>query len=180
MPDVITTIDPADLALRFQGQTLPRQSRTTAGQSIRDFLIRLTLQLAWTTQDTTTVFAALDRKRVDSVFTELDALLQVDNANGYTFRASPDAHANARRYLQSIRFVMESKPYLFVPSVIPDGEGGIDIEWENGLRRVAISCRAEGDQKDCIYWREIGSGDYQARDVTPEWLHDRLKWLART
>ena len=66
-----------------------------------------------------------------------------------------------------------------LPEFISDGEGGIDIEWENGQKRVAISCRASADQRDCVYWREIGLGGYEARDVTLLRIIERLRWLSR-
>lgn len=108
---------------------------------------------------------------------ELDVLLTAENTNGYTFQPSLYAYHNARAYLQALsRVVGRSLPQ---PELIPDGEGGIDIEWENGQKRLAISCRARHDQRDCIYWRQLGVSGYEARDVTLLKMVERLRWLAR-
>ena len=166
--DVITIIDANELAFRFPRQSwLPRQSMTTAGQSIRDFLFRIALAA-----DTTTAVATGDP--VFQLFNKLDALLTLEDANGYVFRATPYAHQNAKLYLESIRFVLVSNSKL-IPSLTPDGEGGIDIEWDNGLRQITLSCRRADNQQDFIYWQQ--GDEYEARDATPELLRERLTWL---
>lgn len=108
---------------------------------------------------------------------QLDALLTAENANGYTFQPTLYAYKHARNYLEVLSRI--SGRSLPQPDLVPDGEGGVDIEWENGSRRVAISCRANPDQKDCIYWREIGAGGYEARDMNLLRVMERLRWLAR-
>jgi hypothetical protein len=111
---------------------------------------------------------------VADVFRKLDALLKLENSNGYEFRASEHAHRNARSYLEGIRFLMETN-YLLNPDLVPDGEGGIDIEWEFGDKQITLSCRARENQQDFIYWQQ---GDhYQAADASPTLLRDRLNWL---
>jgi hypothetical protein len=159
-------------------RTFPREGMSTF--DAESFLRALALNAALRSNparlsDTATITScAVDR--TEEVLGELDALLRVENSNGYTFQASRHAYENARAYLESIRFSISSD-FRYRPTLIPDGEGGIDIEWESGRKRVAISCRANQDQQDCIYWREVGAGNYEARDVSPDGLRDRLTWL---
>src|SRR5437660_2457458 len=77
---------------------------------------------------------------------ELEALLALGNANGYTFRATHHAYQNAKSYLENASAVMST---LFPrPSLTPDGEGGIDVEWTNRDREVTLSCRSGANQQD--------------------------------
>jgi hypothetical protein len=106
------------------------------------------------------------------IFKELDALLTLENTNGFKVQATPCAYENARRYLESASNVI----LLPQPEFTPDGEGGIDIEWENQGRRLALSCRAEHNQSDFISWREPG-GRYDGREASENLLNERLDWL---
>jgi hypothetical protein len=62
-----------------------------------------------------------------------------------------------------------------VPEFVPDGEGGIDIEWSKNARRLTLSCRAYATHNDYLYWEE--DGNYDARDITLSLLIERLRWL---
>lgn len=105
---------------------------------------------------------------------ELDTLLTLENYNGFALQATPHAYENARRYLENASNVM----VLPQPDFTPDGEGGIDIEWENEGRRLALSCRAQGNQSDFISWREPGE-QYDGEPASENLLKDRLDWLTR-
>lgn len=104
---------------------------------------------------------------------QLNALLTVENANGYTFQASPYAYENAKSYVQIARAILGLS--FISPEFIPDGEGGIDIEWNNDNRNVTLSCRGTDTQNDYIYWEEDGA--YDARDASLALLIHRLNWL---
>jgi hypothetical protein len=104
---------------------------------------------------------------------KLDELLTLKNENGYIFQASIRAHRNAEAYLEAAASILGTS--FAVPEFIPDGEGGIDIEWSNGQKQVTLSCRATGSQRDYIYWEE--SGSYEAKDFTLALLVTRLMWL---
>src|SRR6266436_5560670 len=94
---------------------------------------------------------------------ELRALLTAENADGYIFQAFPYAYEHANRYLEMASGIMGR---LFPrPEFVSDGEGGIDIEWINGLKKVTLSCRRNDTQRDYIYWQE--NADYDARDFSP-------------
>lgn len=102
----------------------------------------------------------------------LDALLTLENYNGFTLQPTLRAYRNARRYLESASNVM----LIPTPEFTPDGEGGIDIEWESQGRRLALSCRARGNERDFISWREP-AGRYDGSPATQRLLNARLDWL---
>jgi hypothetical protein len=102
----------------------------------------------------------------------LDALLTLENYNGFTLQATPQAHRNAKRYLENASYVI----HIPMPEFTPDGEGGIDIEWENNGRHLALSCRARPDNPDFISWREP-QGRYDGRPANQALLNERLEWL---
>jgi hypothetical protein len=105
---------------------------------------------------------------------ELDALLKAENTNGYTFCPTGWAYQNAKQALEQVSALMGR---LFpTPSFIPDGEGGIDIEWERKGRKVSLSCRAGANQRDFIYWKENG-GRYDGDEFSLDLLQDKLIWL---
>jgi hypothetical protein len=105
----------------------------------------------------------------------LDAFLVIENYNGFTLRIDPETHARARRYFED---AYEAVIYP-VPELTPDGEGGIDIEWETRGRHLALNVRSrEATQPDFISWREP-EGRYEGDVVTQELLNDRLRWLSR-
>ena len=168
MPDVITTIsDPTELALRFARGSFfyPQQSDATKG--------RITLISYHYVYSGVTTGFAIDP--VSELFDKLDSMQNLENAHGYTFSATPHAYKNAKLYLEGIRFQM-SADFRLRPSLMPDGEGGIDIEWESGEKEITLSCRGSESQQDFIYWQ----GDkYDAGDATPELLRERLGWLIR-
>ena len=104
---------------------------------------------------------------------QLDELLTVENAHGYAIQASTRAHSNTLTYLEP---ASASLGRLFPkPEFIPDGEGGIDTEWENGRRNLTLSCRGRDNQADFIYWEE--NGDYDGAEASLELLLDKLEWL---
>lgn len=105
---------------------------------------------------------------------DLDSLLTLENANGYTFQASVHAYNRAKTYMRVLAHFIRPLPR---PEFVPDGEGGIDIEWEHGSKRFAISCRATPDQQDCLFWRDLNEGGYQASEVTVGRIVDRIDWL---
>jgi hypothetical protein len=79
--------------------------------------------------------------------TELDALL----GNGevpHDLRPTGHAYFNARKKLIETSALLSSKPELVL-----DGEGGIDIEWENDGRSLLYACRGNPDQQDYIYFQ---------------------------
>ena len=109
-----------------------------------------------------------------SFIRDLDALLTLEKSNGYTFQATPHAYTRAKTYMRVLTHFARPLPR---PEFAPDGEGGIDIEWELGSKRFAISCRATSDQQDCLYWRDLDKGGYQATEVTLGGMMNRINWI---
>lgn len=103
---------------------------------------------------------------------ELEKLLILEDYNGFTLQPSPRAGRNARQYLTNASYKISLPEAEFTP----DGDGGIDIEWEYNGRRLALSCRATLDSSDFISWREVGK-EYDGREASQELLDERLKWL---
>lgn len=86
------------------------------------------------------------------IVNDLDRLLgeSAESVGGRVFRPTPHAYVRARHRIMDVYALVGDR--LPAPSFIPDGEGGIDIEWvsEDG-HEVTLSCRAKPSQKDYIY-----------------------------
>jgi hypothetical protein len=104
---------------------------------------------------------------------ELDSLLDNSNSGDYIFRPTLYAYRSARQWLLEAYAFMGHR--FIRPSLVPDGEGGIDIEWAYKRREVLLSCRARPIQRDYIYYQE--GEQYNAKDASSEYLKDRLSWL---
>lgn len=102
---------------------------------------------------------------------ELDALLNLENYNDFVLQPTPYAYDNARRYLENVNRTV-------FPEFTPDGEGGIDIEWEHQGRHLALSCRARDIERDFISWREA-TGQYEGEPASQFLLNEKLDWLTR-
>jgi hypothetical protein len=117
------------------------------------------------------VFNSADTSTI-GLIKELDKLLILENYDGYIFQASPYSHENAKRYIE---LWSTFRPLVPRPEFIPDGEGGIDIEWVSGNKKMTLSCRGRQDKKDYIYWEH--NGEYDAKDFTLSRLLTRIDWL---
>lgn len=103
---------------------------------------------------------------------ELHRLLTLENYNGLTLQAAKNAYEKAREYLTDA----SKRMILPMPEFTPDGDGGIEVEWERNGRRLVISFKAHEGDTDFISWREP-EGRYDGREATKELLQDRLNWL---
>ena len=65
---------------------------------------------------------------------------------------------------------------LPIPSVVPDGEGGIRAEWELRGKILSLVCPAKPDWKPYVY---IEDGDYYKaeRNVKPNTFVRQFSWL---
>ena len=103
---------------------------------------------------------------------ELDRLLTLENYNGLTLQATRNAYENARNYLTDA-----SKGLILpMPEFTPDGDGGIEIEWERYGRRLVISFKAHEGDIDFISWREPHDR-YEGGEATKDLFKNRLNWL---
>lgn len=105
---------------------------------------------------------------------ELERLLTLENQNGLTLQATQNAFENAKTYFTEAgkRFLLSTLP---MPEFTPDGEGGIDIEWENKGRRLALNFSSDG-QGDFLSWREP-NGRYEGEPARERLFIQKLEWL---
>jgi hypothetical protein len=102
---------------------------------------------------------------------ELDRLLTLENYNGLTLQVTQYAYETARHYLTQA----SNGLILLEPEFTPDGEGGIDIEWENKGRRLALNFSADG-RGDFISWREPDAR-YEGERAEEALFLEKLDWL---
>ena len=107
---------------------------------------------------------------LNNLLSELDSFLTIENYNGFELRLDQRARDKARRYLVRANLVV-----LPMPELTPDGEGGIDIEWENEGRHLALNFSANGNG-DFVSWREPDAR-YEGAPVTEALLIEKLDWL---
>jgi hypothetical protein len=100
-------------------------------------------------------------------------MLTLENANGYIFQASPKAYETAKAVVEFAHAALGTR--FIRPEFMPDGESGIDIEWEHGPRNLTVSCRGRDRQTDFLYWEE--NGEYEGQDASLSLFLDRLNWL---
>jgi hypothetical protein len=103
---------------------------------------------------------------------ELRGFLALENYNDFELQLLPDVYERAAAYIQGIRGINLKKA---TPELIPDADGGIEIEWENQGRRLVLTCRKRADE-DFISWREAG-GRYEGSQASQQVLNDKLDWL---
>lgn len=103
---------------------------------------------------------------------ELDDSRVAENYNGFILRSNPNVYAKAHNYLDTMR-TFNALPR---PELTPDGEGGLDIEWENKGRHLALSIRSIEGEPDFISWREP-EGRYEGAKATQGLLSEKLEWL---
>jgi hypothetical protein len=111
---------------------------------------------------------------LQNILSEITALENNKNVEGYVFKPTPHALRTAKFYIEKIYSKMgEAFPR---PSFIPDGEGGIDIEWSAGTNELTLSCRAQTEQEDFLYVRK-GDARYTELDLSSTKLYKHLKEL---
>ena len=102
---------------------------------------------------------------------ELRRFLAIENYNSLTLQLSTPAYEKARTYIEKAgqRYILPT------PEFTPDGEGGIDIEWEYQGRHLALNFSAQGDG-DFVSWREP-NGRYEGEPATESRFIQKLDWL---
>ncbi len=68
---------------------------------------------------------------------------------------------------------------LLIPYFVPDGEGGIRLEWVNGARELRLICPASGSKKPYLY-HEDGDIYGVIEEVTDSVLREQLRWLIKS
>jgi len=89
---------------------------------------------------------------------------------------APTEHA----YTSALNFMLaafESLEYaLPTPFYVPDGEGGIRMEWINGTRELGLICPASESREPYLY-HEDGNEYGIDEQLTDSVLNERLYWL---
>jgi hypothetical protein len=110
-----------------------------------------------------------------TLITELRSFLRRENYNGFELQISTVAYEKAESYLESASRTIRLSQLK--PELTPDGDGGIDIEWERNGRHLALNFAGAGGG-NFISWREP-HGRYEGAPATKELLMERLNWLTR-
>jgi hypothetical protein len=110
-----------------------------------------------------------------AIITELRSFLRIENYNGFKLQLSTAAYEKAESYLEVASSTIRLSQLK--PEFTPDGDGGIDIEWERNGRHLALNFGASGED-NFISWREP-LGRYEGEPATKELLMEKLRWLTR-
>lgn len=105
------------------------------------------------------------------IINELRSFLTLQNYNDFELQLSHPAYERAESYLESA----SNRMSLLRPEFTPDGDGGIDIEWETQGRLLVLSCRKNADE-DFISWRQA-NGRYEGDRASQSLLDQKLDWL---
>ena len=109
--------------------------------------------------------------RADSLFDRIEQIKSIDDLE---FRPTEFALAT------TIDFVKDLDPSLPIPTLMPDGEGGIALEWERGEgidRRLARNIfHGTPDQRSYLYYRD-NQGSAISYDLAPASVSSVLEKL---
>ncbi|MCI0490370.1 MAG: hypothetical protein L0229_27570 [Blastocatellia bacterium] len=104
----------------------------------------------------------------------LNELLSLDDTDGYRFRPSRYAYQTAWwLILEAYSYLGDDFPE---PSISPDGEGGISLDWMNDKRLVRLDLPESPSRRAYIYY-EDGEKHGVVYTLSGKALTDWLKWL---
>jgi len=103
----------------------------------------------------------------------LTALLDNQNEEGYTFKLTGHAFLNAWDLLKKVHLFLGDR--FITPSIVSDGEGGVDIEWARNDKEVLMGVRGESHKDDYVYFQQ--GAIYGGENLSLAYLKDRLEWL---
>ncbi len=75
-------------------------------------------------------------------------------------------------------FAAMNADLLLPGDLSPDGDGGLDIEWEQGNKKTTLFLHATMPRENYLYWQD-GSNYGIETPPTPDVLLSRLLWLRR-
>jgi hypothetical protein len=102
---------------------------------------------------------------------EMAGFLTAENHNDFELRLMPQVYRRAAAYLEGAG----QRIALSRPEITPDADGGIEIDWEKGNRRLTLSCRKDV-KEDFISWRK-GNDPYEGGEASQALLNKKLDWL---
>lgn len=114
-------------------------------------------------------------ERRQGLLDELDRIRVRDGRNNGRVELTVDAYRTAAGLITYLYSRHDSDAFPG-PSFIPDGEGGIDIEWESDGKEVMMSCRAKPGQLEFIYLK-LSDVPHTDLDVSPDRLYQYLRGL---
>jgi hypothetical protein len=104
------------------------------------------------------------------IFDDINELSKEEDYDGYIFKPTSHARKSAKRLITEAYQRMEGR--LPRPRVVPDGKGGIIMEWRNGADVVKLGCVASDTRRDYIYYKR--ENIYDAVEAS---VDDLIKWL---
>jgi hypothetical protein len=108
------------------------------------------------------------------ILNDLEAMLEEQNEPDFCHRPTMDAYDVAQQIIKnSHTHYIGSVP---TPTIAPDGDGGIRIEWQLGRRIVRLVVPASKDEKPYVYSRRDGPSDID-EPATGEELSRRLRTI---
>jgi hypothetical protein len=123
------------------------------------------------------VQAAPNPRGLSGILNAIDALQMNENEDGYIFKPLPYASKNAKARIKYVyaSLDVEVRDRLPAPNVVPDGTGGIVIQWNHAGRALNAGFPPPGGRRDYIYYQ---SGDeYRLIKATLPSFKERLEWL---
>lgn len=104
------------------------------------------------------------------VFDDINELSKEEDRDGHIFKPHPHARKSAKRFITEAYRKMGDR--FTRPRVVPDGKGGIIMEWRDGENLVKLGCVSTDKKRDYIYYRR---GNIY--DVVEASVDDLIKWL---
>lgn len=88
---------------------------------------------------------------LQSILNDINELSKEEDRDGYIFKPTPHARKSAKAYITEAYRKTERR--LPRPRVVPDGKGGIIMEWQRGGDIVKLGCVSVNTKRDYIYYR---------------------------
>lgn len=107
---------------------------------------------------------------LQAIFNDINELSKEEDYDGYIFKPTPHARKSAKRYIAEAHKRMADR--LTRPRIVPDGKGGIIMEWRNGADVVKLGCVSADTRRDYIYYKR--ENIYDAVEASAD---DLIKWL---
>jgi hypothetical protein len=107
------------------------------------------------------------------IYDDINELSKEEDYDGYIFKPTPHARKSAKRIITEAYRKMDGK--LPRPRVVPDGKGGIIMEWRNGADVVKLGCVSTVERRDYIYYKR--ENIYDAVEASVDDLIQWLDWL---
>lgn len=107
---------------------------------------------------------------LQNILDDINELSKEEDRDGYIFKPTPRARRSAKAFITEAYKRTEGR--LPRPRVVPDGKGGIIMEWRNGENLVKLGCVSADTRRDYIYYRR---GNIY--DVIEASVDDLIKWL---